>query len=112
AGGAGVAPAPGGPSNRDAARAAESRAERKSRIRPFTRRLVSFAVFSLALPAAHSFAAGSPVRTVAQDVRGATFEITPQAARFDTVSADVAPYVRVSMPGCYAADAPGRPALP
>ena len=106
-----MTPFPRGSYNAESTRPARSRTERKTGIRPFTRRLVSFAVFSLALPAAHSFA-GAPVRTVAQDGRGATFEISPLAARFDTVSADGAPYVRVSMPGSYAADEPGRPALP
>lgn len=107
-----MTPFPRGSYNAGSTRPAESRTERKSGIHPFTRRLVSFAVLSLALPATHSFAAGASVRTVAQDARGATFEVTPRAARFDSVSADGARYVRVSMPGSYAADEPGRPALP
>ncbi len=52
------------------------------------------------------------VRTAAQDSRGATFEITPRAARLDSVHTDTGDYVRVSMTGAPPAVEPGRPALP
>jgi len=52
------------------------------------------------------------VRTISQDGRGATFEILPPAARFDSVAVGDAIYLRVSILGAHVADAPGRPSLP
>ena len=47
-----------------------------------------------------------------QNARGAVFEVTPQSARFDSVTVDGAVYVRVTVPGGYVAEEPGRPSLP
>ncbi|TMQ57829.1 MAG: hypothetical protein E6K76_09520, partial [Candidatus Eisenbacteria bacterium] len=107
-----MTPFPPGSYNAGSTRPAESLTKGTPHIHPIARRLVSIAVLSLAFPATLSFAAGASVRAVAQDARGATFEITPPPARFDSTSADGARYVRVSMPGAYAADEPGRPSLP
>lgn len=52
------------------------------------------------------------VSTVAQDLRGATFDVSPAAARFDTTSVGGTVYSRISLPGGFAVEAPGRPALP
>jgi hypothetical protein len=52
------------------------------------------------------------VRTLAQDARGATFEVVPSAARFDTVNVGNAHYERVSLPGTVVAEPAGKPALP
>src|SRR5688500_13156292 len=52
------------------------------------------------------------VRTVAQDQRGATFEVVPGPARFDTVNVGGAVYARVSVRGAAMVESPGRPALP
>ena len=52
------------------------------------------------------------VRTVAQDLRGATFEVTPEAARFDTLDVAGTKYARVTMPGTVVSEPPGRPSLP
>ncbi|HEX7078965.1 MAG TPA: C25 family cysteine peptidase [Candidatus Eisenbacteria bacterium] len=52
------------------------------------------------------------VRTVTQDLRGATFDVTPYAARFDTTSVAGTVYSRVKMPGAVVVETPGRPALP
>jgi len=91
---------------------AESLTKGHPDIRFATRRLLSLAVLSLALCAETASGAGASFRATSQDARGATFEITPQAARFDTVSVDVGVYVRVSVPGGYVSEEPGRPGLP
>ena len=57
-------------------------------------------------------AAVERVRTLAQDVRGATFEVTPAAARFDSVNVDGALYMRPSLPGAAMIETPGKPSLP
>jgi len=62
-----------------------------------------------------SGAAASPyqaVRAVAQDLRGATFDVTPAPARFDSVNVGGALYSRVSVPGAVLVEKPGKPALP
>src|SRR2546422_7339265 len=85
----------------------ESHTKGNPAIRPAVRRLFPIAVFSLALSAAPGLASGSAFRATTQDARGATFEITPQAVRFDSVSVDGAPYVRVSAQGAAVAEEPG-----
>lgn len=52
------------------------------------------------------------VRTITQDQRGATFQITPGAARFDTANVDGVVYSRVTVGGALMVEAPGRPSLP
>lgn len=81
-------------------------------IRSATRRLLPIAVFSLALCAGPASGAGIGFRATSQDARGAVFEVTPQAARFDSVNVDGALYVRVSVQGGYVSEEPGRPGLP
>ncbi|HKQ18828.1 MAG TPA: C25 family cysteine peptidase [Candidatus Eisenbacteria bacterium] len=54
----------------------------------------------------------SPVRTVAQDLRGATFEVIPDPARFETLNSDGTLYSRVTVRGALLMEAAGRPALP
>jgi len=81
-------------------------------IRSATRRLFPLAVFSLAFCAGTASGAGANFRATSQDARGVTFEITPPSARFDSVSVDVGVYVRVSVPGGYVSEEPGRPGLP
>ena len=49
---------------------------------------------------------------MAQDGRGATFQVTPGAARFENVSVGGAAYARVNVAGAVVVEAPGRPALP
>jgi len=91
---------------------AESLTKGHTGIRPAIRRLVPIAVFTLALSAAPALAAGASMRATSQNARGATFEITPLAARFDSLSVDGAMYVRVSVPGAVTTEDPGRPGLP
>jgi len=74
-------------------------------------RAVLTAIAGLLLLSARA-GASEPIRTAAQDLRGATFDITPTAARFDTVRVDGAAYERVSMPGAPAVALPGLPSLP
>jgi hypothetical protein len=81
-------------------------------IRSASRRLLPFAVLSLALCAGTASGAAANFRATSQNARGATFEITPQSARFDSVKADVGVYVQVSVPGGYVSEEPGRPGLP
>ncbi|MGE5177973.1 MAG: C25 family cysteine peptidase, partial [Bacteroidota bacterium] len=57
-------------------------------------------------------ASAERVRTLAQDVRGATFEVTPAAARFDSVNVGGALYMRPSLPGASVIETPGKPSLP
>ncbi|HET7499276.1 MAG TPA: C25 family cysteine peptidase, partial [Candidatus Eisenbacteria bacterium] len=52
------------------------------------------------------------MRTVAQDARGATFDVVPGAARFDSVNVGGALYERVTLPGAVVLETPGKPALP
>ena len=54
----------------------------------------------------------SGVRTVAQDLRGATFEVTPDAALFDTLNSGGTTYTRVTVRGALMVEPAGRPALP
>jgi hypothetical protein len=80
----------------------------------FTSPSIAVAIVTLACLAAFPKGAlAAPwARTVSQDGRGATFEIVPPAARFDSVTVENAVYARVSIPGAYVADTPGRPSLP
>jgi len=55
---------------------------------------------------------GQAVRTVAQDARGATFDITPAAVRFDSVQVDGAWFARPMLPGAVVLESPGKPSLP
>lgn len=66
-------------------------------------------LISLALAPEQAWAG---VSTVAQDLHGATFDVTPAAARFDTTNAGGAIYSRITLPGAVVVEAPGRPALP
>jgi len=54
----------------------------------------------------------SPVRTLTQDLRGATFEVTPDPARFDTLNSGGTTYARVTVRGAVLIEAAGRPSLP
>jgi hypothetical protein len=73
---------------------------------------IGLALLFLALALSPAWAAGSLYRATSQDARGATFEITPQAARFDTVVVGTATYARVTVLGGYVSVEPGRPSLP
>src|SRR5262245_1396140 len=77
--------------------------------------LLAFASLAL-LQGAPALAAVPPrpeaVRTVAQDQRGATFEITPGDAKFDVVSVNGTAYTRVGLAGAVVLESPGRPSLP
>jgi hypothetical protein len=78
-------------------------------------RAASVAVAAPAVAAASSSPSrgdAQGVRTMAQDGRGATFEVVPRAAGFDTVPVDGTSYTRVTLPGASITEAPGRPALP
>ncbi len=90
---------------------AESLTKGNPEIRPVTRRLLALAVLSLAV-AAPGVAHAAAYRATSQDARGATFEITPQAVRFDSVSVEGVLYSRVSAPDGYVEPVPGTPALP
>ncbi len=81
-------------------------------IRSASRRLLPIAFLSFALCAGSSSGAGPGFRATSQDARGAVFEVTPQASRFDSVNVDGAVYVRVTVPGGYVSEEPGRPGLP
>ncbi|HLQ67251.1 MAG TPA: C25 family cysteine peptidase, partial [Candidatus Limnocylindrales bacterium] len=76
------------------------------------------ALFATTGSAAGAVAAGigdprpEAVRTLAQDGRGATFQVTPGAARFEDVNVGGAAYSRVSVAGGVVVETPGRPALP
>ena len=52
------------------------------------------------------------VRTLAQDIRSATFEYVPGEIRFDTLSVNGAAYTRVTVAGAEVGEKPGDPALP
>src|SRR3954465_5189193 len=85
----------------------------KPTIRPVTRRIATLALaLSLSLVAGWAWGAERLYRASAQDARGATFEITPQPARFDTVIVSTGTYARVSVPGAYVPAEPGHPAPP
>src|SRR5438093_433189 len=56
--------------------------------------------------------ASAPFRASSQNARGATFEISPQSARFDSVTVSMGLYARVTVPGGYVSEEPGRPSLP
>ncbi|HYJ32119.1 MAG TPA: C25 family cysteine peptidase [Candidatus Binatia bacterium] len=76
---------------------------------------IVFATASLCPPravAASNGGSGQAVRTVAQDARGATFDVVPNAARFDSVNVGGAQYERVTLPGAVVLETPGKPALP
>jgi hypothetical protein len=51
-------------------------------------------------------------RTTSADVRGATFEIAPPPARFDSIAIEGRVYARVTVPGAAMVEAQGKPALP
>lgn len=75
--------------------------------------LVAGVLATLAAAAATGAPAGpSAVRTVTQDLRGATFEVTPDAAVFDTVNSNGTTYTRVTVRGAVMVEPAGRPALP
>jgi peptidase C25-like protein len=52
------------------------------------------------------------VRTVAQDQRGATFDIVPGDVRFDAVTVGGVAYTKVGLAGGLVLESPGRPSLP
>jgi len=81
-------------------------------IRLVTRRLYSVTIALLALYGGVASAAQSAYRASSQDARGATVEITPSSARFDSTRVEGVPYVRVSMLGAQVTEPPGHPALP
>jgi len=91
---------------------AESLTKGTRDIRSSTRRLLPIAFFSLLLCAGSASGAKSGYRATSQSPRGALFEITPRAARFDSVTVEGAVYVRVTVPGGYVSEEPGRPSLP
>jgi len=81
-------------------------------IRPASRRLLPLAIVSLVLCAGPVWGASAPFRATSQNARGATFEISPQSARFDSVTVSTGVYARVTVPGGYVSEEPGRPGLP
>ena len=74
--------------------------------------LLAPTVASAAAPIPGPAASPERVRTLAQDIRGATFEYVPGEIRFDTLSVNGAAYSRVTVAGAKVGEKPGDPALP
>ncbi|HXF59227.1 MAG TPA: C25 family peptidase propeptide domain-containing protein, partial [Candidatus Saccharimonadales bacterium] len=75
-------------------------------------RIASRSILLLVLLSTPAWGEGNPYRASSQNARGATFEISPQAARFDTVIVSNGTFARVTVPGGFVSEEPGRPALP